>query len=188
MSDSVESTLSILQTCFSVCVAFCILFFIITVVLFFLFDIRTIFNIRTGRAKRKTVSEMQAANSQTGRLRVEGKTLTSKLDKQRRSKKLKITPPNNSPVQMQSGNGGSQNTAPVDYSNGGSASPKYDVGAAPTSLLNNYDYDASPTGRLDQNEQVAEKPQSMPAVAAQPLASFRVCKKIVVVHTNEIIS
>ena len=53
MSDSVESTLSILQTCFSVCVAFCILFFIITVVLFFLFDIRTIFNIRTGRAKRQ---------------------------------------------------------------------------------------------------------------------------------------
>lgn len=188
MSDSVESTLSILQTCFSVCVAFCILFFIITVVLFFLFDIRTIFNIRTGRAKRKTVSEMQAANNQTGRLRVEGKTLTSKLDKQRKPKKLKITPPNNSPIQTQSSNGSYKNTTSVDYNNSGSVPQEYDAGAAPTSLLNNYDYDASPTGKLDQNETIVEKNHSMPVTTAQPLPSFRVCKKIVVVHTDEIIN
>ena len=53
--------ISIFRICFYVCLAFTILFFIISVVLFFLFDIKTIFNIRTGRAKQKTIKEMQAA-------------------------------------------------------------------------------------------------------------------------------
>ena len=73
--------ISIFRICFYVCLAFTILFFIISVVLFFLFDIKTIFNIRTGRAKQKTIKEMQAANNSTGRLRVDGKTLTSQLSK-----------------------------------------------------------------------------------------------------------
>ena len=76
-----NNAISVLNTLFYVCLSLCIVFFIITVVLFFLFDIRAIFSIRTGRAKRKTVDEMMAANANTGRLRVGGKTLTSKLDK-----------------------------------------------------------------------------------------------------------
>ena len=73
--------ISIFRICFYICLAFTILFFIISVVLFFLFDIKTIFNIRTGRAKQKTIKEMQAAYNSTGRLRVDGKTLTSQLSK-----------------------------------------------------------------------------------------------------------
>ena len=37
--------ISIFRICFYVCLAFTILFFIISVVLFFLFDIKTIFNL-----------------------------------------------------------------------------------------------------------------------------------------------
>ena len=63
-----------------VCLALCGLFFVLSIVLFFVFNIPLIFNIRTGRAKKKTIEEMQKANSQTGRLRQNGKTLTSRLD------------------------------------------------------------------------------------------------------------
>ena len=72
--------ISLLQTGTIVCLSFTVVFFIISIVLFFVFDIRFIFNIRRGRAKRKTVEEMQKANNQTGRLRAKGKTLTSRLD------------------------------------------------------------------------------------------------------------
>ena len=98
--------ISIFRICFYICLAFTILFFIISVVLFFLFDIKTIFNIRTGRAKQKTIKEMQAANNSTGRLRVDGKTLTSQLsknDKKNIGKKREniIVPPQTEPVKEQ---------------------------------------------------------------------------------------
>lgn len=81
-----NTVISVLSTCFMVCLAFTILFFAISVILFFLFDIRTIFNVKTGRAQAKTVKEMQTANASTGRLRVGGKTQTSKLTKEQRNK------------------------------------------------------------------------------------------------------
>lgn len=46
-----------------------ILFFVIAIVLFFIFDIRAIFNFRTGRAQAKSVKEMEQANAETGHLR-----------------------------------------------------------------------------------------------------------------------
>lgn len=80
----------LLNTIFIVCLALAIVFFIITIVLFFLFDIRTIFNIRSGKAAAKTVKEMETANASTGRLRVGKVTNTGTLDKkQGKSKKLK---------------------------------------------------------------------------------------------------
>ncbi len=78
------SVIDTLNTCFLVCLSFCILFFIISVILFFVFDIRTIFNIKTGRAQAKTIKEMKAANDSTGRLRVDGKTQTSKLSEEQK--------------------------------------------------------------------------------------------------------
>ena len=72
---------STLNTIFIVCLALTIVFFLITVVLFFLFDIKTIFSIRTGKAAAKTVKEMEAANANTGRLRVGKVTNTGALNK-----------------------------------------------------------------------------------------------------------
>ena len=73
--------IDIFDTCFKVCLSFTIFFLILSVALFFIFDIKTIYSIRTGSAKKKTIKEMQAANDTTGRLRVGNKTLTSKLPK-----------------------------------------------------------------------------------------------------------
>ena len=71
-------SISIFNTAFVVCLSMAILFFIISVVLFFIFDIKTIYMIRSGKAKAKTVKEMQAANADTGRLRIGNKTQTEK--------------------------------------------------------------------------------------------------------------
>ena len=74
-------SIDILNIGFILCLAIAILFFIISIVLFFVFDIRTIFSIRSGRAQAKTVKEMQEANANTGRLRIGKHTQTSKLSK-----------------------------------------------------------------------------------------------------------
>lgn len=60
--------ISVLNTGFIICLSAAILFLIISVVLFFLFDIKTIFMIRSGRAQAKSIKEMQEANASTGRL------------------------------------------------------------------------------------------------------------------------
>lgn len=72
--------ISVLQTGFYICLAISIMFFVITIIFFFVFNIPLIFNIKTGRAKKRTIEEMKKANSETGRLRSNGRTLTSKLD------------------------------------------------------------------------------------------------------------
>ena len=73
--------ISLLKTGFIICLAGAILFFVISIVLFFVFDIKTIFMIRSGRAQAKTVKEMETANSSTGRLRVGKETQTGTLKK-----------------------------------------------------------------------------------------------------------
>lgn len=89
------SVTNALSTCFWICLVFAIFFFLLSVVLFFVFEIKSIIDFKTGRAKAKTVKEMEAANASTGRLRVDGKTQTSKLTEKQKSVKRApaITPP-----------------------------------------------------------------------------------------------
>jgi len=99
-----NNTIELLNTLFLVCAILAGVFLILSVILFFIFDIRSIFNIRTGRAKKKTVQEMQDANSRTDVLKI-SKTgqrtrrgsLTGPLGTGPTSKKLRhsaeITPP-----------------------------------------------------------------------------------------------
>ena len=71
------NSISIFHTGFVVCLAGAILFLVITAVLFFVFDIKTIYAIRSGRAQAKTVKEMEQTNSSTGRLRTEKRQRSS---------------------------------------------------------------------------------------------------------------
>ncbi|MCI6499323.1 MAG: hypothetical protein MSA21_10630 [Lachnospiraceae bacterium] len=61
-------SLSTLNTLFYVFLALTIVFFLISVLLFFLFDIRRVFMIRTGRAARRDIKKIQDESFQTGRL------------------------------------------------------------------------------------------------------------------------
>ena len=180
-----NSLINIFETCFQVCLAFTVLFLVISIVLFFLFDIRAIFNIRTGRAKNKTIKEMQAANSTTGRLRVGGKTLTSKLSKEQknRSRGPVVVPPQ--PAQDYSTNptevlpsDGSENTTEVLQS-------EY----AQTEVLNQSSGEGE-TSRLSEltPEKVERSSQQNDVSSNVQDIHFEVIKKVVCIHTNEVIN
>lgn len=67
--DKAESLIRIYRTCFYISMAIMILGLANAVFLFFKFDVRTIFEIRTGRAAKRTIQKMAEANAMTGRLR-----------------------------------------------------------------------------------------------------------------------
>jgi hypothetical protein len=179
-----DSIIGVLNTCFMVCLAFTILFFVISVVLFFLFDIRTIFNIKTGRAQAKTVKEMQTANASTGRLRVGGKTQTTKLSKEEKYKKKApaVAPP---PQPAQQDNNYNSNESSYDSA----ATAVLSQNAAATEILaqndetqllqNNSNLEASETSVLSTN-------QINPTDAAKQI-NFVITKKILCIHTDEVI-
>lgn len=192
--------INIFQTCFQVCLAFTVLFFIITVILFFLFDIRAIFNIRTGRAKNKTIKEMQQANSNTGRLRVGGKTLTSKLEKAKKGKNAVVSPPphkqlNNNYNQPSYDNSG----APTDVLQDNSSNTevlKEDF--AQTELLSqnnsvtveNYSSGGNPTTQLSRTDTGGTSVNTDNNTSGLSAADIHFCviKNICIIHTDEVIN
>ncbi len=174
-SEVMESTISLLKICFSICLALTIVFFIIAVVLFFVFDIRTIFNIRTGRAKRKTVQEMQEANSRTGRLRVDGKTQTAQLRKENKPRKGQpvIQPPTKSNAYL-------RNNVTEDVRE---ASRQYEERQRP------YDDEAS-TRELEETAMLNQSPYDtrQTELLTERKVKFNITKKVVIVHTKEIVT
>lgn len=162
--------INILNTCFILCLAISILFFIISVVLFFLFDIRTIFNIRSGRAQAKTVKEMQEANSTTGRLRVGKQTQTSKLSPQTKSSPAAPKPAEQE--QMATTEQLTNNTpAQADFSEQSNETQVLVQNYAETSVL-------SP-GMTNSAE--SDKTESVPSIR------FEVIKKVICRDTSEVI-
>lgn len=176
-------SISVLNTAYIICLAMAILFFVISVALFFLFDIRTIFMIRSGRAQAKTVKEMQEINASTGRLRVGGKTQTGSSKKERKSKDV-IQPPapavNQTPAQPAAGyqqnEGYSEDYATTEKLAAPDAGatevlPMFD-GAGQTSVL----METAETSVLSANE-----------AAQGPTIYFDVIKKIALCDTEEVI-
>ena len=67
--QQIQQQINMFHTLFYVCLGLCIVFLILSVIFFFKFDIRNIFNARTGRSLRKTVQSMEEKNARTGSLR-----------------------------------------------------------------------------------------------------------------------
>lgn len=67
--QELERMIKIYHTAFIVFLILTILFLVVSIVLFFRFNIRGIFDMRTGRGARKTIQKMQEINAQTGKLR-----------------------------------------------------------------------------------------------------------------------
>lgn len=67
--DKAESLIGIYRTCFYICMVITILGLANAVFLFVKFDVRSIFEIRTGRAAKRTIQKIAEANAMTGRLR-----------------------------------------------------------------------------------------------------------------------
>ena len=67
--QQIQQQINMFHILFYVCLGLCIVFLILSVIFFFKFDIRNIFNARTGRSLRKTVQSMEEKNARTGSLR-----------------------------------------------------------------------------------------------------------------------
>ena len=80
---------------FYVCLAVAGLFLVLTIMLFFMFDIPGIISARSGKAKAKTIQEMKDTNSTTGRLLQKKHTpkTTGNLDKKVKVKKGTVLTP-----------------------------------------------------------------------------------------------
>lgn len=68
-TQQIQQRINMFQTLFYVCLGLCIILLIFSVIFFFKFGIRNIFNARTGRSVRKTVRSMAEKNAHTGPLK-----------------------------------------------------------------------------------------------------------------------
>lgn len=64
-----EQIIAIYHTGFIICLCLTILFAVLSVVIFFRFKIRRVFDFLTGRAQKRTIRQMEEENAQTGKLR-----------------------------------------------------------------------------------------------------------------------
>ena len=63
--EKIQQQINLFHGLFSVCLAICIFCFALSIIFLFQFDIRNIFNVRTGRSVKKTVQEVHERNAQT---------------------------------------------------------------------------------------------------------------------------
>lgn len=85
-----EKIISLYHTGFIVCLVLFILFLLVTVLLFFRFDIRNVIDLRTGRGAKKTIQKMEEINAKTGKLRQE---MTAQTPSVLRPEERVILPP-----------------------------------------------------------------------------------------------
>ena len=178
------------------------LFLVLTIMLFFLFDIPGIISARSGKAKAKTIQEMKDTNTSTGRLLQKKHTpkTTGNLDKKVKVKKGTVLTPN-----QMNGTGITEkikNTQaiakPVDGSSettalGADAAQTVPLGAdtAQTAVLG---ADAAQTSVLSADAVTQRFGDAETAVLVQsanvPAAegvTFEVVKKVIVCDTQEIV-
>lgn len=171
--QELERMISIYHVAFIIFLILTIVFLVVSVVLFFRFDIRGIFDMRTGRGARKTIQKMQELNDQTGKLRQDVITNTPV----NLSPKDRIAPPPTEKrlVSVQ------EDSQKTELLSGQTAAGQslVEEGSQETTLLHDY----NETTVLSQGQMV-DAPQ--PAKKNLP-GAFNIDKEIMWVHTDEII-
>lgn len=70
--QQMQQQINMFRILFYMCLGLCIAFLILSVIFFFKFNIRNIFNVITGRSVRKTVQSMEEKNAHIGSLKRTG--------------------------------------------------------------------------------------------------------------------
>lgn len=156
--ESYQNSMDFFLNAYRICFAVAAVAFVIALLMFFSFDIKTIFMIKTGRARQKTVDEMSERNSRTGKLREDSGQVTGERTK---------------PV----------STAKVEASTAEDLS-KYeppDIGksSAPSSTT----VEVKEEGKSGQTVLLSEEAAAQEA-SAEAGSDFRVIRKMIVTHTD----
>lgn len=187
-----ERLISIYHTGFIVCAVLLIVGIALAVLFFFMFDIRNVYMIRTGRAKQKTIEEMQARNLKTGKLSssapyTDSGELRKKEEKRKTGqfktgafklperRKITVEPPKESPKRPQ--------TAPA-------SSPSETVLLSETSAGADAAASAVKSAANPNIDPLATEVLSTEKQAAEPAASktgfrFTITERTVIIHTSE---
>ena len=186
--DNTERLISIYHTGFIVCAILLVVGIALAVLFFFMFDIRNVYMIRTGRAKQKTIEEMQARNLKTGKLSTSAPYTDSgelrKKDEKRKTgafktgafrlperRKATVEPPKESPKQPQ----------PAPSSSPGETVllNEAPAGAGAVRSAPDPNFDPLATEVLSTDKQAAE-----PAVSKTGFR-FTITERTIVIHTSE---
>ena len=190
--DNTERLISIYHTGFIVCAILLVVGIALAVLFFFMFDIRNVYMIRTGRAKQKTIEEMQARNLKTGKLSTSAPYTDSgelrKKDEKRKTgafktgafrlperRKVTVEPPKESPKHPQPASASSPGeTVLLNEAPAGSGVAASAVRSAPDP-----NFDPLATEVLSTDKQAAE-----PA-ASKTGFRFTITERTIVIHTSE---
>lgn len=190
--DNTERLINIYHTGFIVCAILLLVGIALAVLFFFMFDIRNVYMIRTGRAKQKTIEEMQARNLKTGKLSTNAPYTDSgelrKKDEKRKTgafktgafrlperRKATVEPPKESPKQPQPAPASSPGETVLLSETPAGA----DAAASAVKSAVNPNIDPLATEVLSTEKQAAE-----PA-ASKTGFRFTITERTVIIHTSE---
>lgn len=165
--DQAQQLIQAYRLGFNISAILTVLAILSAVFIFFKFDIRTIFSIRTGRAAKKTIEKMAMENAKTGRLR-QDEILVTEGSAAHNAQSLSggNIPPGTADEQ----------TAPL-----GAAAAQTDVLAA-----NCRDVPHQPPFASGVPATPVTAP-IFPAPVAQPGFPFTITENVMIIHTNELI-
>ncbi len=180
--QKLEMMIKIYHVAFLIFLVLAIVFFVISVILFFRFNIRGIFDMKTGRGAKRTIQKMKEMNDQTGKLRQSVGTSGAIAEQPEH----RIEPPKAgnqavySPAQAQPV---SERRKPENVYTDGSQKTDglMEDGSSETTLLSS----GGETTLLSQNQN-QEKEAKQPDKPELP-GAFKIEKEILWVHTEEML-
>ncbi len=188
----IETILQIASICFRISIGVFLIGAILTVWLYRKLNIREIYLIRSGKAKRRLIGELEEHNKETGKLRdiIDLDFTTGNLRKVSRKKERK-TEETNSETQFKrgqhSGNTGAFNTPSEEMSKQKDDAEEHMTSdAGETVKLNDFisaDYD-SRIGTVYQSEKSGELAATAPS---EPTVPVNIISSELIIHTNEVI-
>lgn len=182
--QEVEQLINIYHTCFIVFLCLAILFLIATVVMFFVFKIPKIFDLRSGRGAKRTIQKMQEQNAQTGSLRTDAVVRT---EKNPQSVRDVVTYPKTK--EMYAAQDGGEQTTLLQQNAGEEQTTllQQDAGEEQTTLLRQATEDLSQAEAAAARQSAAKEQSGANEQSAKPVGKFVIRKNIMIVHTDTII-
>lgn len=155
--QELERMIDIYHTAYIACLVLTIVFLALSIFFFFKFEIKKIFDMKTGRGAKRSIREMEEINAKTGKLRTND--MTGRLSKQLRPEE-RITYPVTSP---------NPHPQPTGARDEGMMETEVLSGISETTLL-------SQNG----NEETQHREIALPG-------AFRIKKEIMWIHTKEVL-
>lgn len=195
--QELEKMINIYHTGFIVCLVLACVFFAVSVLLFFKFNIRRIIDMKTGRGAKRTIQKMEEINARTGKLRQDMVSHTPSVLRPEDRIAYPVTAPNlNIQAEAASRNGGAAGNSIGSAAPGTVSGRQYsgqiseqsaqsqvteklvDDGSQETTVLNQ----SGETTVLSQNilDQVVQPEIKLPG-------PFKIIKEVMWVHTEEVL-